>query len=224
MGFAGRTAGSARATTSRCSPRSTARRRRRVAVADYFRQPGVLDDYPNVDGVIALPHKGGCGAHIGSRDLHIFQRTLAGIVHHPERRRLRDPQPWLRGQPADRHDRCDRAAATTQPLVITIQQDGGFAKTVEAGIEAVKRILPEANKVDARSSSGLRAGGRAAMRRLRRLVRRHRQSRVSARRRIMIVQQGGTVVLGETTEVYGGEHLLDAPGQERRKSPRRSST
>ena len=42
-----------------------------------------MDDYPNVDGVIALPHKGGCGAHIGSRDLYIFQRTLAGIVHHP---------------------------------------------------------------------------------------------------------------------------------------------
>ena len=55
-----------------------------VRVAEYFRQPGVMEAYPNVDGVIALPHKGGCGAHIGSRDLYIFQRTLAGIVHHPE--------------------------------------------------------------------------------------------------------------------------------------------
>ena len=60
-----------------CSSSATA------AVAEYFRQPGMLDEYPNVDGVIALPHKGGCGAHVGSRDLYIFQRTLAGIVHHP---------------------------------------------------------------------------------------------------------------------------------------------
>ncbi len=55
-----------------------------VRVAEYFRQPGALADYPNIDGVIALPHKGGCGAHIGSRDLHLFQRTLAGIVQAPE--------------------------------------------------------------------------------------------------------------------------------------------
>ncbi len=122
-----------------CSASATAR------VAEYFRQPGVLDDYPNVDGVIGLPHKGGCGAHIGSRDLYIFQRTLAGIVHHPN----------VGGyvilslgcevnQPSDMIDAT--SMIEDSPLVITIQQDGGFLKTVELGIEAVKRILPEANK------------------------------------------------------------------------------
>ena len=38
-------------------------------------------------------------------------------------------------------------AMAIQPTVLTIQQDGGFAKTVEAGIAAVKRILPVANQV-----------------------------------------------------------------------------
>src|SRR6478672_2355501 len=99
-----------------------------VRIAEFFRQPGVLDEFPNVDGVIALPHKGGCGAHIGSRDLYIFQRTLAGIVHHPN----------VAGyvilslgcevnQPTDMIDATELKA--DQPLVITIQQDGGFLKT-----------------------------------------------------------------------------------------------
>jgi altronate hydrolase len=184
-----------------------------AAVADYFRQPGVMDDYPNVDGVIALPHKGGCGAHIGSRDLYVFQRTLAGIVHHPN----------VAGyvilslgcevnQPTDMIDVTD--LKDDQPLVITIQQDGGFLKTVERGIEAVKAILPRANEArrDPAPASelmvALQCGGSDGW------------SGVTANPGLgkaadMIVKQGGTVVLGETTEVYGAEHLLTR----RAKSP-----
>jgi altronate dehydratase len=177
-----------------------------VRVAEYFRQPGVLDDYPNIDGVIALPHKGGCGAHIGSRDLYIFQRTLAGIVHHPN----------VGGyvilslgcevnQPTDMIDATPMR--DDAPLVITIQQDGGFLKTVEAGIEAVKKILPEANKATREPVPAselvvaLQCGGSDGW------------SGVTANPGLgkaadIVVRQGGTVVLGETTEVYGAEHLL----------------
>jgi altronate dehydratase len=177
-----------------------------VRIAEYFRQPGVLDDYPNIDGVIALPHKGGCGAHIGSRDLYIFQRTLAGIVHHPN----------VGGyvilslgcevnQPTDMIDATPMREDA--PLVITIQQDGGFLKTVEAGIEAVKKILPEANKYTREEVPAselvvaLQCGGSDGW------------SGVTANPGLgkaadTIVKQGGTVVLGETTEVYGAEHLL----------------
>ncbi|MGD9711271.1 MAG: UxaA family hydrolase [Thermomicrobiales bacterium] len=184
-----------------------------VRVAEYFRQPGMLDDYPNVDGVIALPHKGGCGAHIGSRDLYIFQRTLAGIVHHPN----------VAGyvilslgcevnQPTDMIDAT--SMSEDAPLVITIQQDGGFLKTVELGIEAVKRILPEANKATrepvpaSELMVALQCGGSDGW------------SGVTANPGLgkaadLIVKQGGTVVLGETTEVYGAEHLLTR----RAKSP-----
>src|SRR3712207_356103 len=34
-------------------------------VADYFRDPEVMKEFPNVDGVIPLGTKGGCGAHYG---------------------------------------------------------------------------------------------------------------------------------------------------------------
>ena len=93
------------------------------------------------------------------------------------------------------------------PLVLTIQQDGGFLKTVEAGIEAVKKILP-GQQSDPGGSSCVGAGGRAAMRRFGRMVGRDRQSWPRARQRTSSSKQGGTVVLGETTEVYGAEHLL----------------
>jgi len=94
-----------------------------------------------------------------------------------------------------------------QPLVITIQQDGGFAKTVELGIEAVKRLLPEANKAVREEVTAdhlmvaLQCGGSDGW------------SGVTANPALgkaadLVVQQGGTVVLGETTEVYGAEHLL----------------
>ena len=55
-----------------------------VAVVDYFRQPGALKDYPNVDGVIGFPHKGGCGAHIGSRDLPALPAHTCRIRQPPE--------------------------------------------------------------------------------------------------------------------------------------------
>jgi altronate hydrolase len=179
-----------------------------VRIAEYFRQPGALDDYPNVDGVIALPHKGGCGAHIGSNDLHVFQRTLAGIVQHPN----------VAGyvilslgcevnQPTDMIEYTGMKMNGHEPLVLTIQQDGGFLQTVERGIEAVKELLPAANKATREPVPAselvvaLQCGGSDGW------------SGVTANPGLgkaadIIVRQGGTVVLGETTEVYGAEHLL----------------
>jgi altronate hydrolase len=177
-----------------------------VAVAERIERSGVLDHYPNVDGVIGLAHKGGCGAHIGSAALHQLQRTLAGTVHHPN----------VAGyvilslgcevnQPADmiEHAGLDGDG----PLVITIQEDGGFARTVERGVEAVTALLPHADEARRESVPAselvvaLQCGGSDSW------------SGVTANPGLgvaadLLVRQGGTVVLGETTEVYGAEHLL----------------
>lgn len=186
--------------TVNCSSSAT------VRIADYFRMPGVLDDYPNVDGVIALPHKGGCGAHVGSHELFVLQRTLANTVHHPN---IAGYVVLSLGcevnQPIDLIE--STSMQEDAPLVLTIQQDGGFKKTVEAGIEAVKKLLPEANKYAREDVSAselvvaLQCGGSDGW------------SGVTANPGLgkaadIIVKQGGTVVLGETTEVYGAEHLL----------------
>ncbi len=177
-----------------------------VAVVDRIERSGVLADYPNIDGVIALPHKGGCGAHIGSSALRQLQRTLAGTVDHPN---VGGYVILSLGCEVNQPD--DMIAATTlhedAPLVITIQEDGGFAKTVEQGVEAVLQLLPVANRAEREPVSAselvlaLQCGGSDGW------------SGVTANPGLgkacdLIVRHGGTVVLGETTEIYGAEHLL----------------
>ena len=113
-----------------------------VAIADYFRQPGVMDAYPNVDGVLPLPHKGGCGAHIGSRDLHIFQRTLAGMVQHPNVAAYVVLSLGCEvNQPVDMMEYT--GMDSDQPTVLTIQQDGGYSKTVELGHRSDQAAAPD---------------------------------------------------------------------------------
>jgi len=182
---------------------STAVRR----VADHFRNNPVLDQYPNVDGVIAFPTKGGCGAHYGSDYLGMLQRTMAGMVDHPN---IGGYVIMSLGcetnQPDDIID-TGHLDDGHRPQVLTIQEDGGFLKTVEAGIQAVMEILPKANEARREEVPAselvvaLQCGGSDGW------------SGVTANPALgyagdLIVKQGGTIVLGETSEVYGGEHLL----------------
>jgi len=184
-----------------CSSSATRR------VVEHFRDGETMKDYPNVDGVIGFPTKGGCGAHYGSSDLGVLQRTMAGIVDHPNVAAY-----VILSLGCEVNQPTDMIEATGlgdngQPLVLTIQQDGGFQKTVETGIEAVKRLLPIANEAGREPVSAselvvaLQCGGSDGW------------SGVTANPALgkaadEIVRQGGTVVLGETSEVYGGEHLL----------------
>ena len=184
-----------------CSSSATQR------IANYFRDPEVMKDYPNVDGVIPLATKGGCGSHYGSSDLGVLQRTMAGIVEHPNVAAYVVLSLGCEvNQPTDLIDSTGMGNGH-KPTVLTIQQDGGFQKTVEAGIEAVKKLLPianEARREEVPASElvvALQCGGSDGW------------SGVTANPGLgkaadEIVRQGGTVVLGETTEVYGGEHLL----------------
>lgn len=177
------------------------------AVVDHFKYGDTLRDFPNVDGVIGFPTKGGCGAHHGSADLHVLQRTMAGIVDHPNVAayvilslgcEVNQPDDLIADTSLGRNGR---------PQVITIQEGGGFARTVEAGIAAVRellRIADEARREEVPASEllvALQCGGSDGW------------SGVTANPAVgrtsdKIVRQGGTVVLGETTEVYGAEHLL----------------
>ena len=148
-------------------------------IADVFRRnPFTGDDplaeYPNVDGVVALTHKTGCGM-TESEPLRVLRRTLAGYARHVnfshvvvlglgcevnqirglmEEQRLSGPHPQ-HGHPVDgRH-----------------AQDGGSRRGVREG--GAGRSEPGAP----RTGAGERTDRGAAMRRLGRLFRRFRQSR-----------------------------------------------
>jgi altronate hydrolase len=182
-------------------------------IVEAVRGKGVLARYPQVDDVIAFPTKGGCGAHYGSPDLAQLQRTLGGIVDHPNVAAYVVLSLGCEvNQPNDLIEIAGLARDGREPLVLTIQQDGGFRQTVEDGVDAVMRLLPLANEVvrepvpASELVVALQCGGSDSW------------SGVTAnpalgRAADEVVRQGGTVVLGETTEVYGAEHLLTRRAQ-----------
>ena len=145
--------------------------------------PACMDDYPNVDGVIALPAQGRLRrAHRLDATSHIFQRTLAGIVQHPNVGGYVILSPRLRGQPADRHDRVHRdgqgrAAGPHDPAGRRLPEDG------RGGHRGGQGAAPAGQQGDPRGGPGLRADGRPPVRRLRRLVGRDRQPRTRQGRR-----------------------------------------
>ena len=56
------------------------------AIADHFRRdihPDALAAYPNVDGVVALTHGGGCATDSAGEPLQVLRRTLGGYARHP---------------------------------------------------------------------------------------------------------------------------------------------
>jgi altronate hydrolase len=98
-------------------------------------------------------------------------------------------------------------AEPVRPRVLNIQEQGGITRTVEAAVAAVNQLLPEANswtrteQPAAKINLAMECGGSDG------------NSGVTANPALgvaadLIVAQGGIAVLGETTEIYGAEHLL----------------
>jgi len=166
-----------------------------------------LDDFPNVDGVVALTHKTGCGMASEGEATDLLRRTIAGYARHPnffssqlvglgcEANQINF---LLSAEKLKRGERLD---------AFTIQEKGGTKKAVENGIARVKEMLPEANKVKRETVPashlvlGLQCGGSDGY------------SGISANPALgaavdLLVRHGGTAILSETPEIYGAEHLL----------------
>ncbi len=166
-----------------------------------------LDDFPNVDGVVALTHKTGCGMASEGEATDLLRRTIAGYARHPN---FFSSQLVGLGCEANQINsllsahqlkRSDRFGA------FTIQEKGGTRKAVENGVARVKEMLPEANKAKRQPVPaghlilGLQCGGSDGY------------SGISANPALgaavdLLVRHGGTAILSETPEIYGAEHLL----------------
>src|SRR5215470_17878318 len=99
-------------------------------VKDKFRD--VSRDYPNIDGVLAITHKSGCGTELFGEDHMALQRVLAGYAKHPNIAAY-----ILVGlgcevnQAAVMVDKQRMAAPghpERKPMVINIQEAGGIRK------------------------------------------------------------------------------------------------
>ncbi len=180
--------------------------------------PLILEQFPNIDGIVPLVHKGGCAMQYEGEDHQQLARTLAGFARHPNIAAY-----LVLGLG------CETAQASFLvnthnlvqldlgngngkspdgwPLVMNIQDHGGVRKTVDRAIGVLKDMLPIADKVQrepipaAELILGCECGGSDG------------NSGVTANPALgiasdFIVAHGGTTILSETTEIYGGEHTL----------------
>ncbi|MEO1247643.1 MAG: altronate dehydratase family protein [Pseudomonadota bacterium] len=167
----------------------------------------LLERFGNVDGVVALSHATGCGTAAEGEGIDNLRRTLGGFARHPnfmgvlilalgceanQLGRLLDTQDLKPGE---------------RLRTLGIQEAGGTRRAIEQGVEAVV-ALAELADAAARSSCpaseltlGLQCGGSDAW------------SGITANPALgaaadLLVRAGGTVILGETPEIYGAEQLL----------------
>lgn len=178
-------------------------------IADQLNRSGILDDYPNIDGVVPLVHGSGCcmggdDSHEGYRNL---RRLFNGYALHPnfaatlmiglgcETMQIPDVMRQSAGDPYGRM------------RTLTIQEAGGTMAAVEQGKALVMEMLAAANaaeRVDIPASElmvALECGGSDGF------------SGITANPALgaavdLLVSQGGTAILAETPEIYGAEHLL----------------
>src|SRR5579875_3269848 len=162
----------------------------------------------NVDGIIAFPHGEGCGQALGP-DTDQLRRTLQGVLDHPnvsaalilglgcEVNQI--------GHYLGQGDQPVRVAASLQGL--TIQESGGTQNAVAAARKQVRQFIDRAGSEKrtqipaSKMVLGLNCGGSDSF------------SGITANPALgfccdLLVEQGATVVLAETTEIFGAEHLL----------------
>ncbi len=180
------------------------------AIADQFRRdirPEALAAYPNVDGVVALTHGMGCATDSEGEELKVLRRTLGGYARHPNFAAvlvvgLGCETNQIQGLIAQ-----EGLAEGARLVTFNIQETGGTAKTVTHGVELINKLLPEVNRVKrepvpvSHLTLGLQCGGSDGY------------SGISANPALgaavdRLVRHGGTAILSETPEIYGGEHLL----------------
>jgi len=167
------------------------------------------EKYPNVDGVVAIPHNKGCGCQDGS-NLDVMLRTLSNYADHPnvgavilidlgcEKTNLAYVEKYL----------LKRDKSFNKPVAkIGIQEVGGTQAAIERGLKEVEWMLPEVNRAVREEVSvselvlGVKCGGSDGF------------SGISANPSLgrgadLLVRSGGTVLITEVPEFCGAEHIL----------------
>ena len=176
------------------------------AIAGHFTKDK-LAAYPNIDGVIALPHPLGCGINVAGEGMQILRRTMVGYAQHPNFAGV-----LFVGLGCEQNQIAPiiEAIGTHEPGMLQkliMQEEGGTTAAIKKGIALITPMLERANAYTREEVSvshlivGLNCGGSDGY------------SGITANPALggasdMLVAQGATTVLSETPEIYGAEHLL----------------
>ncbi len=178
-----------------------------------------LKDFPNVDGVVAFRHDGGCAmAYDGSRH-RMLSRVLGGVAKNPniggfilvglgcEQGTLGHLVQSQGLHQIQLPGKSMASGSSSSVPMLSMQDLGGTRKTIDRGVEMVRELLPLVNAAQrttvpaSRLILGTNCGGSDGY------------SGITANPVLgcasdLIVACGGTTVLAETSEIYGAEQLL----------------
>jgi len=157
-----------------------------------------------VQGTTALPHEHGC-AQKGA-DCEQTKRILVGIARNPNVAAVLVV--GLGCETISAPEVLEEVAGSQKPVeMLIIQEAGGTRKTVRSGIEIACKMVDYASglkreEVDVGSLMlGTQCGGSDACSGI-------SGNPASGHASNLLVKAGGTVILAETTEMIGAEHLL----------------
>src|SRR5690606_30553065 len=175
-------------------------------IADAFRGDA-LAAFPNVDGVVPITHKTGCGMASAGEGIDLLRRVTAGYIRHPNFAAVLFIGLGCESNQVSSLLGAEGLNESDSLRTMTIQDIGGTRKTIEQGIALIKELLPIANQATRQPipishlTVGLQCGGSDGY------------SGITANPALgaamdLLVQHGGTAILSETPEIYGAEHLL----------------
>ena len=160
-----------------------------------------------IDGVVCFPHVDGCGQAEGP-DTQLLRRTLDGLADHPNVAAAVVVGLGCEVNQISYYLRPDENGSERAPRRgFTLQDSGGTRRVVADSVKAVWELIAEVGRLErvecaaSKLVVALECGGSDAF------------SGIGANPAVgycsdLLVKQGGTVCLGETTEIYGAEHLL----------------
>lgn len=176
-------------------------------IGEEINKSGVLDDFPNVDGVVVLKQDNGCITDNSGAIFDLLKRTTWGYATNPNMGGVLMVGLGCEGFQIPRFKKAYNLEESLTFRTMTIQETGGTRKTVEAGVKALREMLPTVNDVKRETIPAselvlaLQCGGSDGY------------SGITANPALgvavdILVKHGGTAILSETPEIYGAEHLL----------------
>lgn len=167
----------------------------------------LLAEFPTIDGVVALTHGTGCGMDAEGEGMAVLRRTLAGFARHPNFAGILVLGLGCEGNQIGGLLAAEGLEVSERLRTLTIQDEGGTARTVQHGVSILREMLPSAADIERRTvpashlSLALQCGGSDGY------------SGITANPALgacvdLLVRHGGSAVLSETPEIYGAEHLL----------------
>ncbi|KWW17353.1 carbohydrate hydrolase [Peribacillus simplex] len=157
-----------------------------------------------VPGTVAIPHQHGC-SQVGD-DKERTHQVLVGMGKNPNVGAVLIVSLGCEVMKADQIR--DEIRETGKPVIwLDIQYEGGSVKTIQKGIDSARKLVMDIQQIPKEDISlseiivGVKCGGSDSTSGL-------CSNPALGKASDLIISEGGCIVMGETTEIIGAEHIV----------------